>query len=79
MSTWIRSKVTITEVADGWQLAWSDGRKSRTKTATGALQAVQRRDKRSAQAGACCITTIEWNTTTRAGEVVARVIAGAAR
>jgi hypothetical protein len=76
MIAWVRSRVTINELADGWQLVWSDGKRSRTKTAVGALDAVKRRDKRSAQAGACCLTTIEWNTTTRGGGMVVRVLCG---
>lgn len=79
MSHFIRSRVEISEQQSGWQLLWSDGKKSRAKTAAGALRAVQRRDKASAQLGACVITTIEWTTSTRIGTTIVKALQGGAR
>jgi len=76
MSTWIRSKVEITEQPRRWQLRWSDGKRSYAKTAAGALRAVRRRDTASAKLGACCITTIVWTTNTRVGTVVVNALQG---
>ena len=69
--------VTITEVPDGWRLAWSNEDSEVQPTAVQALQAVKDRDQVLVDAGhPAVLTVVEWIPTTAVGAAVVRVVAG---
>lgn len=71
------TKVTITELPDGWRLAWSDQDSEVHPTAVQALQAVKDRDQVMVNAGArMMVTTVEWEPRTAVGRAVVNVVAG---
>jgi len=66
-------RVTIQETPDGW-VSLEYGRKY--KTAAGALRGVKRDNAKLAGPDTMVITVIEWQPTTRTGDMVVRALQG---
>lgn len=70
-----RRTVEVHELEHGWLV--TDGRSDAHTypTAADALKAIRSEDEDSAKRGVSTITTIEWETKTRTGRAVVRVLA----